>query len=62
MTTRRKTTNTKRAKRKKPVDAIANLIRNGKRIPEEELAGIPRDLAYNFDHYHDGAPKQPPLD
>ncbi|HLB23204.1 MAG TPA: hypothetical protein VJP07_03855 [Dehalococcoidia bacterium] len=43
---------------KKPFDAFAYLIELGKRIPEEELARLPRDLAENFDHYHDGAPKQ----
>ena len=43
---------------KKPFDAFAFLIEAGKHIPEEELARMPRDLAENFDHYHDGAPKQ----
>ena len=43
----------------RPFDALAYLLDAGKRIPEEELARMPRDLAYNFDHYHDGSPKQP---
>ncbi|MBI5289106.1 MAG: hypothetical protein HY873_09050 [Chloroflexi bacterium] len=43
---------------KKPFDHFAYAIELSKRIPEEELAKVPRDLAENFDHYHDGAPKQ----
>ncbi len=43
---------------KKPFDAFAYIAEAGKRIPKEELDRLPRDLAENFDHYHDGAPKQ----
>ena len=45
-------------KAKKPFDAFAYAIELSKQIPPEELARMPRDLAYNFDHYHDGSPKQ----
>jgi hypothetical protein len=30
----------------------------GRRIPEEELAKLPTDLAKNFDHYAHGSPRQ----
>jgi hypothetical protein len=43
---------------KKRFDAFEYLIELGKTIPDEELAKLPRDLAANFDHYHDGTPKQ----
>ena len=32
----------------------------GRRIPEEELAKLPTDLAKNFDHYAHGSPRQDP--
>jgi hypothetical protein len=31
----------------------------GKRIPDEELEKLPRDLSVNLDHYLYGAPKKP---
>jgi hypothetical protein len=34
------------------LDAIA------RSVPKESLAKLPRDLAEQFDHYHDGAPRQ----
>jgi hypothetical protein len=45
-------------KAKKPFDAFAYIAELGAKIPAEELAKLPRDLAENFDHYHDGSPKQ----
>ncbi|MBI5289249.1 MAG: hypothetical protein HY873_09795 [Chloroflexi bacterium] len=30
----------------------------GRKIPEEELAKLPTDLAKNFDHYAHGSPRQ----
>lgn len=43
---------------KKPFDVFAYIAELGEKIPAEELDRLPRDLAENFDHYHDGAPKQ----
>lgn len=48
-----------RKKPQRPFDALAFLLNAGTRIPDEELARMPRDLSYNFDYYHDGSPKQP---
>ncbi|MGA3372782.1 MAG: type II toxin-antitoxin system ParD family antitoxin [Terracidiphilus sp.] len=33
------------------------IVKIGKKIPEEEWAGIPTDLARNLDHYLYGSPK-----
>jgi len=43
---------------KKPFDAFAYIAELGKKLPQEELDRLPRDLAENFDHYHDGSPRQ----
>jgi hypothetical protein len=48
----------KKSKVTKRFDSLRFLIEAGKSIPPEELAKIPTDLAANFDHYHDGTPKQ----
>ena len=37
---------------------IRDLVAIGKRAPKDALAKLPRDLAENFDHYHDGSPRQ----
>jgi hypothetical protein len=62
VTQRRPVQRTVRARRAtkaaKPFDGLAYLLKMSERIPPEELAKMPRDLAYNFDHYHDGSPKQ----
>jgi len=34
------------------------IVRLGEKIPEEELANIPTDLARNFDHYLYGSSKE----
>jgi hypothetical protein len=47
------------AKKKRGFDSFAYAIELSKLMPAEEQARAPRDLAYNFDHYHDGSPKQP---
>ena len=47
-----------RPKAKKPFDVFAYIAKIGAKLPEEELVKLPRDLAENFDHYHDGSPKQ----
>ena len=43
----------------RPFDIFEFVIEQGKSIPAEELARMPRDGAKNFDHYLDGSPKQP---
>jgi hypothetical protein len=35
-----------------------DLIEIGYRIPDKELAKLPEDLSYNFDHYAHGSPRQ----
>jgi hypothetical protein len=52
------TKTTARRKRTKQVDTLAYLLRMSEQLPADEVARMPRDLAYNFDHYHDGSPKQ----
>jgi hypothetical protein len=37
---------------------IDRLVAIGHRIPDEELATLPRDLAKNFDHYAHGSPRE----
>jgi hypothetical protein len=39
-------------------ELVRDLIAIGKRVPKDVLASLPRDLAENFDHYHDGSPRQ----
>lgn len=35
-----------------------DLVEIGRSVPKEIRAKLPRDLAQNFDHYHDGSPRQ----
>lgn len=57
--TAREKTAVEPSKRDEPraFDIFAYVLEQGKTIPAEELARMPRDGAKNFDHYLDGSPK-----
>jgi hypothetical protein len=42
----------------KKLNIWEQIVELGKRIPDDEIARMPRDGAKNFDHYLDGSPKQ----
>jgi len=41
-----------------PEEKPLRLMEIGARVPDEEWAKLPRDLARNFEHYMYGAPKE----
>ena len=47
------------AKALNPNEALwRDLDKIAKSVPKESRAKLPRDLAEQFDHYHDGTPRQ----
>jgi hypothetical protein len=39
-------------------ELLRDLIAIGKSVPKELRRSMPNDLAAEFDHYHDGTPRQ----
>jgi hypothetical protein len=61
MVTRRASAKPKKRAKKalNPNEALwRDLVAIGESVPKELRARMPRDLAANFDHYHDGTPRQ----
>lgn len=46
------------ARAKKQATLSERLAAIGRRVPKDMRANMPADLVRNFDHYHDGSPKQ----
>jgi hypothetical protein len=62
MVTRRPTPQKPKKRTSKAPNSNSALWRDldkiAKSVPKESLAKLPRDLAAEFDHYHDGTPRQ----